>query len=305
MENIIEVKELRKSYGNFEAVKGISFTVKKGSLFAFLGTNGAGKSTTIDILCTLNKFNSGEVKISGIDLKTNVFEIKNKIGVVFQDSLLDKNLTIYDNLLIRAGFYYKNKKDIKAALDRVIENVSIKDILKKKYGSLSGGQRRKVDIARALINNPEILFLDEPTTGLDPQNRKHIWEIIKNLQSQNNMTIFLTTHYMEEAEKVDDVVIIDHGQIIATGTPFELRKKYSSEHIKIKYPKEFEENLKIYFDQHKLEYEIKADYFDVNINSTKDSLTLLKPIENYIDSFEVLYGTMDDVFLNITGRMIE
>ena len=170
------------------------------------------------------------------------------------------------------------------------------------YGTLSGGQRRRVDIARALLNTPQLLFLDEPTTGLDPQTRKHIWETVERLQKENNMTIFLTTHYMEEAAKSDYVVIMDDDLIVAQGTPYELKEKYSFEHIKIKTKTNKENTVKEYLDQKKLEWTATSDFIDVKIKSTIDSLSILQPIAESIESFEVLYGTMDDVFLNITGK---
>ena len=226
MNEIIKVSSLKKSYGNVKAVKGINFSVEKGSLFAFLGPNGAGKSTTIDILCTLNKFDDGRISIAGYDLQHESNEIRNRIGVVFQDNLMDKKLTVKENLMIRAGFYYNSKIKRKLAVSEATKYSEIEGFLHRDYGTLSGGQRRRVDIARALLNTPKILFLDEPTTGLDPQTRKHIWETVERLQKENNMTIFLTTHYMEEAAKADYVVVMDDGLIVAQGTPYELKEKY-------------------------------------------------------------------------------
>ncbi|QDF64794.1 ABC transporter ATP-binding protein [Mycoplasma nasistruthionis] len=307
MDKIIEVKDLKKSYGNFLAVKGISFDVVKGSLFAFLGTNGAGKSTTIDILSTLNSYDSGEVKIAGFDLKTQSNQIKSKIGVVFQDSVLDGNLTVKENLKIKAGLYYKSSKQAKIELQNVIETCDISNIWKKKYKALSGGQKRRVDIARALICKPEILFLDEPTTGLDPQTRKAIWNTIKKLQIDYNTTIFLTTHYMEEAAQADFITIIDAGQIIAQGTPFELKAKYTSEHIQIKplNTVDAKDIILDYLTKNDYEFIIQNDYIDVKISDTKKAMSILIPIMYAIDSYQVLYGSMDDVFLNITGKELD
>lgn len=302
MSDIITVSSLKKSYGKVKAVKGIDFSVKKGSLFAFLGPNGAGKSTTIDILCTLNKYDSGDVTIAGFDLDHDAEKIRESIGVVFQDNLMDKKLTVRENLMIRAGFYYNTKAKRKAAVADAAKYSEIEEFIDRDYGTLSGGQRRRVDIARALLNTPQLLFLDEPTTGLDPQTRKHIWETVERLQKENNMTIFLTTHYMEEAAKADYVVVMDDGLIVAQGTPYELKEKYSFEHIKIKAKTNKEDAVKEYLDQKKLEWTAASDFIDVKIKSTIDSLSILQPIIENIKSFEVLYGTMDDVFLNITGK---
>lgn len=302
MSDIITVSSLKKSFEKVKAVKGIDFSVKKGTIFAFLGPNGAGKSTTIDILCTLTKFDTGNVTIAGFDLEHDADNIRNNIGVVFQDSLLDKKLTVRENLTIRAGFYHKTKSRTKQAVDEAAKYAEIEGFIDRDYGTLSGGQRRRVDIARALLNAPQILFLDEPTTGLDPQTRKHIWETIQRLQKENDMTIFLTTHYMEEAAKADYVVIMDDGLIVAEGTPYELKKKYSFEHIRIKAKTGKEDAVKEYLNQTKSEWTATSDFIDVKLKSTIDALSVLPPIKDNIESFEVLYGTMDDVFLNITGK---
>lgn len=304
MSDIIQVASLKKSYGKVQAVKGIDFTVKKGSLFAFLGPNGAGKSTTIDILCTLNKFDEGQIRIAGYDLEKDSDQIRKKIGVVFQDSVLDKKLTVRENLHIRAGFYYKKKSQIKDAVAKAAECAEIQDFIDRQYGSLSGGQRRRADIARALLNTPEILFLDEPTTGLDPQTRRHIWATVEKLQKENKMTIFLTTHYMEEAAKADYVVIIDNGLIVAQGTPYEMKEKYSYDHIRLKYIKEHKDSILKYLEDKKMHWQSSDEFLDVRIKSTIEALDILPPIKDYLDGFEVLHGTMDDVFLNITGREI-
>ncbi len=304
MNDVIVVKSLKKSFGKVKAVKGIDFSVKKGSLFAFLGPNGAGKSTTIDILCTLNKYDEGDIEIAGFNMENESNDIRNRIGVVFQDNLMDKKLTVKENLMIRAGFYHKTKSARKNAVLNAAKYSEIEDFIDRDYGTLSGGQRRRVDIARALLNTPEILFLDEPTTGLDPQTRKHIWETVEKLQKENNMTIFLTTHYMEEAAKADYIVIIDDGLIVAQGTPYDLKEKYSFEHIRIKIKNGCEEQLKKYLKDKKLEWTESVDYIDVKIKSTKESVEILQPVLNQVDGFEVLFGTMDDVFLNITGKEI-
>lgn len=224
MSNIIEVKNLVKNYKDVHAVNDISFTVEEGSFFAFLGINGAGKSTTINILCTVLEKTSGNVKIGGYDLDKERNKIKELIGIVFQGSVLDKQLTVKENLESRASYYGLNKKEIAKRIESLTQTFDLSEILKRKYGTLSGGQRRRVDIARALINRPKLLFLDEPTTGLDPKTRLQVWEIIHNLRKETGLTVFLTTHYMEETVDCDNVVIIDSGKIVANDSPHNLKK---------------------------------------------------------------------------------
>lgn len=219
MADIIEIKNLKKTYGDIKAVDDISFSVKEGSLFAFLGVNGAGKSTTIKILCSILKKDGGQVLIGGMDLDKDADKIKSLLGVVFQDSVLDSFLSVKENLAIRAGFYGLSKEEWKDKLAELTELLDLKKILNRPIKNLSGGQRRRVDIARSLINSPKILILDEPTTGLDPQTRVKIWDIIEKLRKKNKMTVFLTTHYMEEANRANMVVMIDKGQIVAYDTP--------------------------------------------------------------------------------------
>lgn len=305
MNEVIKVEDLKKSYGKFQAVKGISFNVKKGQLFAFLGPNGAGKSTTIDILCTLNAFDSGKITINNHLVGKEDELIKNEIGIVFQDNFLDKKLTIKENLRIRAEFYFKhNRKKINEAIERVSKITQLDSFINRQYRRLSGGQRRRADIARALINVPKILFLDEPTTGLDPQTRKNIWEILKKLQTEGGMTIFLTTHYMEEANDANYVVVIDGGKVVVEGTPIALKEKYASDHIRMKpLPSKvaiFEKKLKA----KKVHYTKINDIYDVNLKDSFGSLPLVNYLKPYLENFEVLNGTMDDVFLNITGKEI-
>ena len=300
MNEIITVKDLKKSYGNNLAVKGISFAVRKGQLFAFLGPNGAGKSTTISTICTFLEMDSGEVTINGHDLKTQQDQLKKDIGVVFQEGVLDGNLTIEENLEVRACFYFKKKKDRQEAIARVRRQVFLDDIIGKEYKKLSGGQRRRADIARALLNEPKILFLDEPTTGLDPQTRKYIWETIVKLQKEENMTVFLTTQYMEETVDSDYVVIIDKGRLVAQGTPYELKRDYSYDHILIK-PRNRDTVIN-YLEEKGFEWEEKNALVRVKLACTLDSIDILHDLKPSIDDVEVRPGSMDDVFLNITGK---
>ena len=231
MDNIIEIKNLKKSFGSVKAVNDLSFTVKEGELFAFLGINGAGKSTTINIMCAQLDKDGGSVTIDGKTLEDEPTEIKKKIGVVFQSSVLDKSLSVLDNLESRAALYGITGSAFKKRLAELSQMFELDEIIKRPVGKLSGGQRRRADIARALLHKPKILILDEPTTGLDPQTRKNLWSIISDLRKSENMTVFLTTHYMEEAADADYVVIIDSGEIAAEGTPLELKNKYTGDFI--------------------------------------------------------------------------
>lgn len=302
MENIIEVKNLYKSYGSIEAVKGIDFYVKTGSLFAFLGPNGAGKSTTINILSTLLDNDAGEVVVNNISLGTNDDAIRHAIGIVFQDGVLDPLLTVWENIETRGRFYGLESQTLKQRIESALEVAGISDLGKRKYGSLSGGQRRRADIARALVNRPKILFLDEPTTGLDPQTRRTVWETIKKLQDTENMTVFLTTHYMEEAEEADYVVIIDEGLIAAKGTPTELKDTYSRDSLRIK--TKHNQEVKTYFASKNIAYQIKNDLYIIRLDSTVDSIEILNDLKPYLESFQVLNGTMDDAFIEVTGKEI-
>ncbi|MBE5965591.1 MAG: ATP-binding cassette domain-containing protein [Lachnospiraceae bacterium] len=302
MKNIIEVKGLRKKYGNVYAVGEIDFSVEEGKLFAFLGPNGAGKSTTINMLCTLLEMDHGQVTIDGHDLKKEPDKVRQSIGVVFQESLLDSVLTVRENLMVRAGFYYNSKSQRKEAIERASKAADVLEFIDRPYAKLSGGQRRRADIARALLNTPRILFLDEPTTGLDPQTRRHIWQTVLNLQKENNMTIFLTTHYMEEAAEADDVVIIDNGKISAHGSPFALKEKYSAELLKISATDEKEIEARL--QSGGLQWERSGKAYLVKLKATRDAVPILNMVYDILESFEVVHGTMDDVFLNVTGKEI-
>lgn len=244
--NIIEIENLSKSFKDVKAVSDLSFSVKKGELFAFLGVNGAGKSTTISIICNQLKKDSGKIVIDGVDIDKNSESINSKLGVVFQASVLDGFLTVYDNLKNRAALYGIYGKEFEKRLDELSDILNFKDLLKRSVKKLSGGQRRKIDIARALFHHPKILILDEPTTGLDPQTRKNIWNVINKLRKEEQITVLLTTHYMEEAADADYVVIIDSGKKVASGTPLELKNKYTGDFITLYNVKE-EDVIKLVF----------------------------------------------------------
>jgi len=303
LKKIIEVEDFSKNYGEVKAVRGISFYVEEGTLFSFLGPNGAGKSTTIDALCTLLSFDSGNITINGFDLKTQAQSIRQSIGVVFQDSVLDKLLTARENLFIRAGLYHKSRAEIKRMVSEVLSVIDLSEFIDRPYGKLSGGQRRRADIAAALLHRPRILFLDEPTTGLDPQTRLNVWETIKKLQSQSGMTVFLTTHYMEEAADSDYITIIDHGKIAASGTPQKLKTEYSIDNLRI-VPANDESlfALQSYLDEKDMSHSIDGGVLIVKLPDTMAALPILDSCKQYISSFQVLQGSMDDAFIGITGK---
>ena len=302
MEHIIEVSGLQKSYGDVHAVKGLDFYVESGKIFAFLGPNGAGKSTTIDIICTFLQSDAGKVVVDGNVLGKDDNAIRSSIGAVFQDGLLDPLLTIRENLSIRAGFYGVRGKKLEQVLADVAKRVGITEILNRPYGKLSGGQRRRCDIARALVNTPKILFLDEPTTGLDPQTRKSVWETITTLQRETGMTIFLTTHYMEEAAEADYVIVIDNGSIVAKGTPSDLKERYTSDKVTLvsKEP----EALAAKLAADGLAASVVANRVAVPIPNTLAALPLLERYKDQFTGFTVTTGTMDEAFIAITGKEI-
>ncbi len=302
MESVIEVKHLKKHFKDIKAVDDISFRVLQGELYGFLGVNGAGKSTTINILCTLLDKLEGEVNICGLTLGKEDEEIRRKIGVVFQDNSLDDMITIKENLLIRGSLYHKDNKILKRHLDSVSEILHIGDLLNRQFGKLSGGQKRRCEIARALMNTPEILFLDEPTTGLDPQTRLNVWECIEALRRENKMTVFLTTHYMEEAAKANHIAIMEAGHIAAQGTSYELKEQFTKDIVKL-----FSEKPELvisYLNYRNYTYRSKSNHIEVEVENTISSLELLNDLKDELNACEILQGTMDDVFLNITGRTL-
>ncbi|QEN03179.1 ABC transporter ATP-binding protein [Thiospirochaeta perfilievii] len=298
--NIIEVKNLNKKYGNIEAVKDLTFTVRENSLFAFLGQNGAGKSTTINIISTLLNFDSGSVKVADNILGSDDDRIRATIGVVFQNSMLDDLLTVRENLHVRGSFYGLSSKEVDSRVDELNALLEIKSYYGQKYGELSGGQKRKADIARALINWPKILFLDEPTTGLDPKSRRDIWELINQLRIKRNITIFLTTHYMQEVHDANKVVIIDKGRILAVGSSEELRKKYSNDRLKLLYSKELISEL----EKDNTEFYLMNDTINIILKDSFQGISYVNKYRSYINEFEIIKGNMDDVFLNVTGKNI-
>lgn len=299
MGEIIKVNNLSKNYGAFEAVKNISFEVERGSLFAFLGPNGAGKSTTIDILSTLITKNSGDAIINGWELGKDDQKIRKDIGVVFQTGVLDNLLTVKENLFVRGSSYKLEGDVLKQRIKDASRITQCDEFLNRRYGKLSGGQKRRADIARALINQPKILFLDEPTTGLDPKTRISVWKTIRSMQKEFGMTVFLTTHYMEEAANADNIVVINKGEIAEKGTPYELKKKYTRDLLKIYNPLE---KVIQYLKNKNIAYILDKNVIVIDITSTSNALNILTDLKSSITSFEMIHGNMDDVFLNIVDQ---
>lgn len=299
MDNIIQVENLKKNYGDIQAVKGISFQVERGSFFAFLGPNGAGKSTTIEMMCTFLPASSGKIIIDGKKVGSDNAKIREKIGVVFQNNVLDDLLTVEENLQLRGKLYGKKKDELTELIQEAMKITDILDLKDRLYGELSGGQRRRADLARGLIHRPQVLFLDEPTTGLDPQTRGKVWEMIKEMQEENDLTIFLTTHYMEEAAQADKIIIIDQGQIKEEGSPAQLKEKYAKNKL-VMTPKDGQLVKKLKADRQK--FEETGDSITMIVQETLDAIELSKRYQLYLESYEVLKGSMDDVFLNLTGR---
>jgi len=298
MENIIKIENLSKSYGDVKAVQDISFCVKKGDFFAFLGINGAGKSTTISIMCSLLKKDSGTVLINGKNIEKDPYTVKNDIGVVFQNSVLDKALSVKDNLESRAALYGITGNAFSKRLNELSELLEFDDILSRAVGKLSGGQRRKIDIARALIHKPQILILDEPTTGLDPGTRKLLWDVITKLRKENSLTVFLTTHYMEEAADADYIVILDSGKVAASGTPLQLKNMYSGDFITI-YNKTVEEIKPL-----GCSYEAMRESVRLSVSNTAEATALILKYPEIFTDYEITKGKMDDVFLAVTGKKL-
>lgn len=299
MKKIIEINSLTKSFGSVRAVDGISFSVGEGQLFALLGVNGAGKSTTISIICRQLKRDSGSVLVDSVSVDDDPVSVKKKLGVVFQNSLLDPSLSVIDNLSIKASLYGMSKVEFSERLEILSEKLSFKNILKRTLGRLSGGQRRRIDIARALIHCPDILILDEPTTGLDPQTRRQLWDVISDQRREKNMTVLLTTHYMEEAADSDYVVIMDSGRIAASGTPLELKNTYTGDFIAI-YGKN-EDEIKLLGRK----YERIPNGFRVTVKNSAEATELIIKHPEIFSDYEISKGKMDDVFLAVTGKKLE
>lgn len=296
MDAIIRVDHLVKRYGDIKAVQDISFLVRRGSLFAFLGPNGAGKSTTINVMTTLLDADSGQVYLNE---RTEEAYFRQKIGVVFQGNVLDDDLTVKENLMLRGALYLNSKKAVKERYDELCEYLHLSEFENQRFKTLSGGQKRRAEIARALFSNPEVLLLDEPTTGLDPETRQLVWKVIEDLRTNKHMTIFLTTHYMEEAANADHVVIINKGVIVAEGTPAQLKDKYSQDRLKI-VPRD-KHKMRDFLDSNKRFYQKIADQFVIPVEDSQEAIKIIDLIRDNILQFEMIQGTMDDVFIEVIG----
>lgn len=298
MDDIIRIDGLEKRFGEVHAVNNLSFRVKRGELFAFLGVNGAGKSTTISIMCGLLEKDDGKVEICGKNVGTDMREIAKKLGVVFQNSALDARLSVKDNLVSRAALYGIYGAEAKKRIDELAEKLCFTDIMTRTVGKLSGGQRRRIDVARALLHKPEVLILDEPTTGLDPQTRKTLWEVIRDLRLHDGMTVFLTTHYMEESTDADYVIILDSGKIAAEGTPLELKNRYTGDFVTV-YNADEQTIKNLGFP-----YEKIRDAFRISVKNTAEARDLIIKHPAVFSDFEITKGKMDDVFLAVTGKKL-
>jgi len=301
-EDIIEVKDFTKRYGNFTAVDDISFSVEKGSVFSFLGPNGAGKSTTINTLCTILEKTEGKLCINGHDVSEEKDLVRKDIGIVFQESTLDLKLTVEENLRFHCDFYGVSPDETDGRIDFVLDLVDLQDRKKDMAGSLSGGMRRRAEIARGLVHYPEVLFLDEPTSGLDPQTRASVWEYIQRLQQQKNITIFLTTHYMDEAEISSGIAIIDHGRIAASGTPDELKDRFAAPTLRIN----AEEPCAIsgMLEKQGTQFRKEKNDFLIPVKDMKSTIAFLSGAKDSIRDFEVRKCSLNDVFLAVTGKEI-
>ncbi|WP_370628956.1 ABC transporter ATP-binding protein [Paenarthrobacter nitroguajacolicus] len=302
--NVIKISNLSKRYGSLQAVQDLSLQVERASIFAFLGTNGAGKSTTIGCITTTLGFDSGTIQVAGHIVGKEDDEIRRKIGVVFQQSLLDPTLSVRQNLDIRAGFYGLTRSERTQRISELAQLIGLESFLEKPfYGKLSGGQRRRADIARALIHRPEILFLDEPTAGLDPQSREQVWQTIHKLRDDDGLTVFLTTHYMEETEVADQVSIIDSGKLVAQGTPAQLREQHSNSILTV--TTDDHEFLAEYCRTADLSWTLDNDVYRVEVDDSKQARHLLILGAERVHDFEFRHGRMDDVFLALTSKRSE
>ncbi len=295
---MIKIEHLSKAFGELRAVDDLSFSVREGELFAFLGVNGAGKSTTINILCGQLKKDGGSVQIQGHSLDMAEGAVKGLIGVVFQSSHLDRALTVCENLRSRAALYGIFGEEFEARLTELASLLDFTRLLKRTVGRLSGGERRRIDIARALLHRPRLLILDEPTTGLDPQTRRLLWDVIEGLRKKEGMTVLLTTHYMEEAAEADRVLIIDGGRAVASGTPHELKNTYSGDFVTL-YGVEEADVAAL-----GVPYQAASGGYRLSVESTREATELILAHPTLFTDYEIVKGKMDDVFLAVTGKRL-
>lgn len=299
---IIRVQNLKKYFGNVKAVDDISFQVEQGELFGFLGINGAGKSTTINMLCTVFQPTGGEIEVCGLKAGREDEQIRKRIGVVYQNNCLDERLTVKENLFIRGALYEKSGRKLVQNISKICEILELTDVYGRRYAKLSGGQKRRCEIARALVNTPEIMFLDEPTTGLDPATRKKVWQCLDRLRKEEKMTIFLTTHYMEEAARASHIAVIDGGILKEYGTPFALKENYAKDRLKLIPKAGSREQIEKELAEKKIPFHKKEEFLTIDLSDSMAALPVLSEVKEWIDGFEVVQGSMDDVFLNVTGK---
>jgi multidrug/hemolysin transport system ATP-binding protein len=298
-EPAIAVHGVTKRYGKTVAVDDVSFEVAAGSVFAFVGTNGAGKSTTISCLTSVTDFDHGEVRVAGHDVRKDGDAVRAAIGVVFQESILDPLLTARENLRVRGRFYSADGPAINARIAELSALIGLGDFLDRRYGKFSGGERRRVDIARALMQTPSIIFLDEPTAGLDLASRAQVWSTIQELRDRHGLTVFLTTHYLEETEEADQVCLIDHGRIVAEGTPAQLRAKYSRSVLTV--TSRDPAALASIVARAGRVIEGDGDLVRIAVDTADEARAILAAHDDSVADFEFRHGTMDDVFLALTG----
>lgn len=304
METVIKAEGLKKYFGEVKAVDDIALDVKEGELFGFLGVNGAGKSTTISMLCTLLKPTAGKLEVCGFQVGKEDEEIRKRIGVVYQNNCLDDRLTVKENLFTRGALYEKKRSRLTESIHRVCDMLELGDVYNRRFAYLSGGQKRRCEMARALLNAPRIMFLDEPTTGLDPAARKKVWECMRSLQKEENMTVFLTTHYMEEAARATHIAIIDGGKMKEYGTPFELKETYARDKLRLIPKKEAWQELENRLAAMQAAAQKKESGFTVLVKDSLESLPILKETEEMLAGYEMQQGTMDDVFLTVRGGFL-
>jgi len=299
----IEALHLKKSFGSIVAVEDVSFSVEEGQIFGFLGPNGAGKSTTINILCTLLKPTSGKALVNGYDCVSQPHKVRKSIGVVFQDSTLDRDLTAYENLYYHAILYEVPAKMRRKLVEEALYFVGLYERRNDLVRHFSGGMRRRLEIARALVHLPKVLFLDEPTTGLDPQSRAFLWDYIKELPKQKGVTVFMTTHYMDEAEICDRIAIIDHGRIIAEGSPEQLKASIGGDVIYIS-ARNPQKALKLVQSEFPQAYIHREEICIAVTNAPEQAPQILRLLGREALSMRLHRPTLNDVFLKLTGRQI-
>jgi len=303
-ENVIEVTDLRKRFGDFEAVSGVDFTVKKGEIFGFLGPNGAGKTTTINMLCTMMRPTGGDAKICGYDVHMEKSKVRESIGIIFQENTLDEKLTAEENLMLHCKFYSVPREEREKRVDEVLKMVELDDKRNEMVENYSGGMKRRLEIARGLLHYPKVLFLDEPTVGLDPQTRTHIWDYILELKHREGITIFLTTHYMDEAEYSDRIAIMDHGKIIALETPDNLKNSIGGDIIEV-VTEDNDRAMEEIGSKYGKEVKTKGSSLSFNVNNGSEFLAgFIKDLEVNVKNIALHRPTLNDVFLNLTGREI-